>query len=699
MNPGGFDWAEYLERRDIDFVGTVVGTGAVRLVDSGAETWRWGLWNQLDRWRQLIRDGAANSLSQPALGLFLGIIIGERGFLQSDLQEWFMATGTVHLLSISGSHLGFVALVVYWVAKRGILLLPPLVLVQLSRTLTASRCAILLTWVAVFLYALLAGAELATVRSLVMITLGLAALWLGHDRHLHHAMAVAALIIILHDPRAIFDISFQLSFLSVLTMLQIGWWINEWRERASPGTMTIVERVSGYARDVILTSGTVTLAALPLVALYFNQVSWMGIVTNLIAIPFTGVVLVPLGLFAAACTVVTAAGTLPMGGGLEHLLRGMIEGLRWCTTLSGAEWHVSAPSLPSVVVFYAALVALGAAAVSLRVRLVGAALVLCLAGWWMVSPRLGPDGDRWRVTFLDVGQGDSAVIELPDGRTVLIDGGARYERLDMGSAVVAPFLWNRGIRHIDTVVGTHQQMDHVSGLIWVLRHFSVGQYWGTGVDRSEQFVADLKRTLNDRQLPERLAVRGLDLLPSGPCRLAILNPIQNGQPDGSGDAQNGTTLNNQSIVSRLQCGVHSILFTADVEVAGLRALGEEGRRPVTLVKVPHHGARSSLDDDWLVRLQPRYAVVSAGRGNPYGHPTAAVLRAYEAQRVPLYRTDQDGAVWITGQLSTSEVTVLRTRDLLLRPVDPAGCFWLCEQRNWRRLWFQFADRIGLPAVL
>jgi len=698
LNPGGFNWAAHLERQDINLVATVIGVDAVQLLESGAEIWRWRLWHRLDRWRGMIRDAAIHSLRQPALGIFLGIVIGERGYLQQELQEWFMVTGTVHLLSISGSHLGLVALVVFWLVKHGVLRLPTAVLLGVSRKITPSKLAILLTWPTVVLYALLAGAELATIRSLVMITLGMIAVWLGYERQLHHAMAVAALGIVLHDPRAIFDISFQLSFLSVLMILQTGWWISRWREAAPPDSNGILQPVAGYGRDVLLMSGAVTLASFPLVALYFNQVPWMGILTNLIAIPFTGIVLVPLGLLAAAWTVLTGAAELGMGGSLEQLLTWMVQGLRWCAELPGGEWRVAAPSIPAAVLFYAGLYAASARPVPGRLRIIGAALVLCLVGWWLLSPRVGLDGDRWRVTFLDVGQGDSAVIELPDGKTVLIDGGARFERFDAGRGVVAPFLWNRGIRHLDHVVGTHQQLDHVSGLIWILRHLSVGQYWGTGVDRPEQFVADLKAALSDRQLQERIAIRGQDVLPTGPCRLKILNPSEGDPGTRPVLRQSGTALNNRSIVTRLRCGQHSVLFAADIEVAGLQELGEEGRQPVTFLKVPHHGARSSLDHDWIGRLEPEYAVISVGRDNPYGHPVAAVIQAYEDHNVALYRTDLDGAVWITGRLSRSEVQLTRMRDLLPQPVDPLHCLWRCERENWVRVWLQFRERSGLPFI-
>ena len=692
MNPGGFDYAAYLERQGVDAVATVAGAGAITTVESGRETWRWMVWNRIDHWRVVIQEAAAHTLTQPALGIFLGITIGERGFIQPELEEWFMTTGTVHLLSISGSHLGLVALVMFWSVKQTVLRLPVAVLLELSRRITPSRVAILVTWPAVAFYACLAGAELATIRSLTMITLALVTVWLGYERRLHHAIAAAALFIVLHDPRAIFDISFQLSFLSVFTMIQTAEWLRQWKDEATRVEGTKVSLVAAYGRDAMVMSGVVTVATLPIVALYFNQVPWMGLLTNLIAIPFTGFVLVPAGLLASVWTVVTASGDLTAGHGLELLLNWMVEALRWCAGIPGGEWHIAAPSLPLILLFYIFLIGAGLRGLPGWVRKGGGTLVLVILCWWMWSPRVGGDGDRWRVTFLDVGQGDSAVIELPDGQTVLIDAGARYERFDMGRGVVPPFLWNRGIQHLDHVVGTHQQLDHVGGLIWILRHMSVGRYWGNGVERAERFSVDLTAALTGKQVQQSIAVRGGDLVQSGPCRLRILNPWEI-PPGGRGVGHaDGTVLNNQSIVSRLECGAHTVLFAADIEIDGLRRLGEDGRQPVTVLKVPHHGAKSSFDRRWIGEVRPQYAVFSVGRGNSYGHPVPTVLQAYEEERAAVLRTDRDGAIWVTGRLSSSDITVTRMRDLLPQPIDNPRCLWRCERENWGRVWTQVLDR-------
>ncbi len=691
LNPKGFDYASYLAHQGIEFTGTVSGVDAVKVLEHGEQSAYWIFWSHIDQWRARIRSGASHTLNQPALGMFLGMIIGERGYLEQELQEWFFLTGTIHLLSISGSHLGLVAVMAFWSVKRVLLLLPHLLLLTLSRVMTPSRVAIVLTWPVVVLYAFLAGAELATIRSLVMVTLGMAAFWLGYERHLWHAMAAALLVIMLHDPRAIFDISFQLSFLSTCVMVYMVLHLNAWEKKDAHLLEALKWPMVRYGLYALLMSGAITLVTLPIVAFYFNQFPWLGIVTNVVAVPLTGFILVPLGLFTAAWTVAIGGDSLILGTIVERLFDWMAQGLRWCAGFPWGEWHVAAPSVLALGVCYLGLLVTITAIAPRSIRMVGAGLSILLISWWLISPRSIGDGDRWRVTFLDVGQGDSAVLELPDGQTVLIDGGTRYERFDMGRGVVGPFLWNHGIRRLDHVIGTHPQLDHIGGLMWVFRHFPVGQYWGSGIDRPETFVQELKTVLLEQHIEERRTVRGQNLLEPGPCQLQVTNPPEGSLVPRAWQVQSGSWLNNQSIVVRLQCGIHSILFAADIETEGLSRLGPEGRKPVTVLKVPHHGANSSYDGEWLRDIHPTYAVVSVGRANPYGHPAESVLQGYRNRHILLYRTDVDGAVWVTGRLSTSELTVHRMQEVIAQPVDLSNCPWRCEQENWQRMFLSYTQ--------
>ena len=695
LNPGGFDYAVYLERQGIDVIATVTGSEAVQFLESGrAHAW-WAIWNQFDRWRGSIRLAALQSLPQPALGLYAGIIIGDQGYLDPDLRDQFMVTGTVHLLSISGSHLGLVALLIFAVVRWVMILLPADWLLALSRRITPTRIAAVCTLLPVTGYAFLAGAELATMRSLLMVAVGLSAIWLGQERRLFHVLSAAAVGILLHDPQALFDISFQLSFLSVIAIA--GWlsWPTAAEVEELPNEPSFLRTCARWGRDAVVMSGVVTVVTFPLVAYYFNQMPWLGLFTNVVAVPVMGVFLVPIGLAAGIWQIVVGGTLLPLASLNQWLLEHFVAAVRLVSMLPGGEWHVAAPSALTILLFYGCLGLLWQRVGSAAFRSAAGAGVLVILLWWAWSPRMFLDGDHFRVTFLDVGQGDSAVVELPDGQVVLIDGGATYERFDMGRGVVAPFLWNRGIRTIDQVIGTHPQLDHVGGLAWVVRHFIVKNYWGSGATREEPFYRRLQQSLAFRGLEEGVASEGQEIVSSGPCRMVVLNPPADEHRDVPlhDSHAGGQGLNNRSVVTRLTCGSHTMLFAADVEREGLsRMTGSTSQGPIDVLKVPHHGAVSSLNREWLASLRPQYAVFSAGRHNPYRHPAAAVLDAYGSEGSTVLRTDRDGGVWFTGGVSDAALQVHRARELLWQPTNRASCLWACEQANWARIWNQWRDR-------
>ncbi|HKP00614.1 MAG TPA: ComEC/Rec2 family competence protein, partial [Nitrospiraceae bacterium] len=432
----------------------------------------------------------------------------------------------------------------------------------------------------------------------------------------------------------------------------------------------------------------------PLVAYYFNQFPWLGLFTNVVAVPVMGILLVPLGLGIGVWEVIVGGTMLPLASLNQWLLEHFAAAVRLVSMLPGGEWHVAAPSVLAMAAFYCCLGLLWRRAGGRLFQWAAGAGVLLILLWWAWSPRMFFDGDRFRVTFLDVGQGDSAVVELPDGQVVLIDGGATYERFDMGRGVVAPFLWNRGIHTIDHVIGTHPQLDHVGGLAWVLGHFTVKRYWGSGEIRDELFYRRLQESLVVQGLHEEVAREGQEILSSGPCRLVVLNPPA-GEPLDvplRDSHVGGHVLNNRSVVTRLTCGTHSMLFTGDVERDGLsRMTNSISLEPIDVLKVPHHGAVSSLNRDWLTSVRPQYAVFSAGRRNPYGHPAAAVLDAYGLEGSTVLRTDRDGGVWFTGGVSDETLHVHRARELLWQPTNRGSCLWVCEQANWARVWKQWHD--------
>jgi competence protein ComEC len=294
------------------------------------------------------------------------------------------------------------------------------------------------------------------------------------------------------------------------------------------------------------------------------------------------------------------------------------------------------------------------------------------------------------VTFLDVGQGDACLIELPDRQTILIDGGATYETLDIGRAVIAPYLWDRGITHIDHVVGTHPQLDHIGGLAWTVRQFDVGRYWNNGTSRDEAFYMRLQDRLHTHRVPEQIAEEGQMVVDTGPCRMRVLNPARASNTVlMAGKLNNGSALNNRSIVTRLDCGPHSFLFTADIETSTIVRLQHDPWFSARVVKVPHHGGRTSLHEGWIASAPPEVAVISVGRVNSYGHPTVQVLDAYQRQGTRVLRTDRDGAIQIVANLSSRDLTVRLARGELIQPVVFGSSMLAAEQDNLIKLWTQW----------
>ena len=681
-NPGGFDYGAYLRDRGIHAVATVRGPGRIQVQPPGIFDLSEWTWSQIDRGRNRVRQVAVSTLRQPARGLFLGMIVGEQNDIPPDVRDDFMTTGTVHIISISGSHLGLLAFVSFLGVRGFTRRMPSRWLERLSCILTPRQLAVLVTVPMVLFYTLLSGAHVATVRSLLMILLYLYAVWIGYERQILIALGIAALGTTLADPRALYALSFQLSYISVLAIaLVFRWSTNDVEEDEIPQAFT--DKVKHWGKQYALMTLAATVGTVPLVAYYFNQVAWLGLFANAVVVPFVGMLVVPLGLGASLIVLLGGLEHLPFGWVHQEIMDVLTSVVGMLAGIPGAEWHVASPSILSMAGFYLCLV-MALLSRKRTLRIVSASvLVVCLL-WWTWSPRYVFEDETLRVTFLDVGQGDATVIELPGGDTILVDGGVAYERWDIGRMVVGPYLWDRGVRRLTHVVATHPQLDHVGGLAWIVDNFEVDHYWSNGIQRTNHFYQRLRDAVAKRGLVERIAMEGKSLVREGLCRLISLNP-----PLAENDATlhdfQGSELNNLSVVLSLTCGKHSILLTADAEVEALaRLTGHPLVRSATVVKIPHHGAKSSLNRHWIQQLNAKTAVVSAGQGNRYGHPAEDVLQAYEPMTI--YRTDAHGAIVLSAKPDSGEIQVRRTTDRRPVPLDLSDYSPGREWENVSRFW-------------
>lgn len=654
LNPGGFDYGAYLRRAGIQAGGTVTireGVGVKVLAQVGRS-----LMAPIDRWRGHVREATLRSLDAQTAGIYLSLITGETGYLNQEVRDAFMAAGVTHILSISGSHLGFVGVVIFWVVRRAVLALPTPFLLRLSRKVTATRIAAAATILPVVFYALLAGAEVATVRSLLMLFVFLGAVWFGRLHSVGTGLAVALLLIVGWHPLAPFDISFQLSFLSVLAIVLF---VSVWHA-ADEGLRNLPPKGGGafvwlkkQAIEAVLIGLVVTVVTAPLVAMHFNQLAWVGGVSNLVVVPLVGLLIVPLGLAACLTTLFGGMSELAIAWLLQTLLEALVWVVNGFAAIPGAELRVASPPVWQVLGFYLLLggVFLKWGRWAGRVSIGLAAGLLLI---WTWSPRDLPRSGAVRVTYMDVGQGDAALIETSDGRTMLIDGGTANDQYDIGRMVIAPLLWNRGIHRVDTVVATHPQQDHIGGLAFVARKFEVGEVWTNGVIRDVSFMRRFEDILTARGIVRRAVSEADGELSLGSCRGRVLNP--GGVLPAGAENLTGKQQNNQSVVVRLECGGATFLFTGDVEREAEAAMANKGGTlRAGVLKVPHHGARGSLHESFLLAVSPDVAVVSVGLGNSYGHPAPAMLETYARLGIRVLRTDRDGAVTVMGMPSGIEL--------------------------------------------
>lgn len=679
-NPGGFDYAEYLHRDGIQAVSTI--SHPERVVNLGKTP---GVkMRMIAIWREKIRVAIASSLEAHEAAILQAMIIGESGYLTNEIRDDFMASGTTHILSISGSHLGLVAFVVFLLIRRGLHLLPEPIFLRLTVWLTPSQIAAGVTFFPVVFYALLAGGQSATVRSLIMILLYLLAVILQREDDLLQALAFAAILTLLWEPQAILDISFQLSYGSVLAMGLVLRWFQDRTPQEVPTTSR--DRLIKSMGLMLLLTLTTTVWTAPLVAYHFHQVAWVGLFANLVIIPMAGFLIIPLGLISSVLVLIFDLDYLPLAWFNQHGLA-IFDGLvQRFSGLPAAEFHLPAPSIVFIIVFYLLLFFLFwtkkvRTALSLA-GVLGFAFVLLII--WGLLPRF-PD-QALRISYLDVGQGDSALVEFPQGQVMVIDGGGAFGDFDLGRIVVAPYLWNRRIRRIDYLVATHPQQDHLGGLNYLLKKFDMGEVWTNGTRRDTLLYQAFSQALKQKGLKEREMFRSEKSLEISGCRVWLLNPFQT--TDSEGSDYRSKADNNRSLVLRLEEGDDSFLFTGDIEARAERVLAAlKGEIKSRVLKVPHHGSRGALDEEFLGRVHPEIAIISVGAHNPYGHPAPEALEAYRRLGSRIYRTDQEGAVLIR---SDGQKLSIQTDDgLRLVPIEFRLDFILQEWENLKRVWAVF----------
>ena len=624
LNPGAFDYVAYLKAEGIDLVGSVKSWRLIRPVREGGA----GIYGLLPGARRGIVAAlarAAGDGNESTVSFLSALLVGERQDLPSDLEEKLLGAGVFHIIALSGFNVALVAALLS--ALLRLFPIPP-------------RARRLLLVLSVTAYWAVARSSGSMARATVMALLYLGGGMLRRRVSGVGAMSAGSLLLLIMNPFWIQDAGFQLSLAATLGILVLAPSARGSISRAGPAAAGRVR--AAWARAIskpVWDSLRVSAAAIAGTALvtarHFQTLTPIALVANLFAVPVASLLLV-LGFVASALE--------PWAHGIASVLlllcRMLVETLeRLCALVAGAPGSSIYVVPPPPVVVFAALVAIVAMGTAERgVRRLALCLFACLVVATVMGGRVGRPPGRLEVVMLDVGQGDAILVRFPAGTTMLIDaGGFAHSRFDVGAKVVAPALRALGILRLDVLAITHAHRDHIGGASAIVRQFSPRAIWLGRMPLGEGTVDDLERLAAQRGVPVVFPRRGVRLRLDA-ADLEVLNP-------GTGVAAAGPASNNDSLVLRLRYRERSVLLTGDLEEALESVLVRENRDlAADLLKVGHHGSRTSTSPPFLARIRPSIGAISVGAGNPWGHPSAEVLSRLATAGVVIFTTERDGAV-------------------------------------------------------
>ena len=670
QNPGGFDYERYMTLQGIYASGFVATNSNIILLRQNTAS---GIKLKLEAFRLYLKEIIYQNASTPQKEIIEAMTIGNQNAIPAEVRDNFNKTGTSHILSISGLHIGMVAAMTFFVISL-ILKSSEYLMLRFNIIKAAAAAAFLM----VLIYALIAGMGVTVIRSALMALVFMCALFLDRQKDIYNALALSALIILVISPDALFDISFQLSFMSVLAIIYI---VPRFSNFSFPSLANLPVWWQKIIRHIflsILVCIAATLGTIPLIVFYFNRVSAITIIANLIAVPLLGTIALIFSMAFILCAFFS-----PVIAGFfikisSFFVQISVYAIDYLASLPWSAFSFTKPNITEIVMFYL-LIFFSLRFIDLwhvssgikkgfleRYPLFLKFILITLIVFFLADAVYLWSKDKFssdlRITAIDVGQGTSTLVRFPGGKNMLIDGGGFPDSsFDMGKLVVAPFLYHERISKIDIVALSHPHPDHLQGLLYITDNFDVQEIWTTGLRTDDEIFRQWEKIINQKQIKVNYMSAQSPPTEIRGVQIKILWPLKPLKIDASNQFYD--IVNDESMVIKINYGNVSFLMPADISSSVERQLMKSGQNLHSdVLFVPHHGSSLSSSSDFIRKVSCRYAVNSAGKNNPFHHPQLATLKRLTAANVNILRTDKDGAITIeTDGINMAVDTYIKTR--------------------------------------
>ena len=665
-NPGGFDYRSYLARRQV--FGILHPDRELKIVASGQSGFL------LLRWAESLRRQVENAIDSAYqkhpnhVEILKGMLLGKRGGIEESTIAAFRNSGSLHILAVSGLHVGLIAGVFF---------------LCFSRLPAKATCA--LTILAVLLYACIVGFRPSVFRASTMVVLFLIGSIIDRDVDRFNLLAIAALILLLINPAQLWDIGFQLSFAAVASILYFmpkwGTFIRDilpdwlYHQPEARENVSLFRYVAVKGIQWLLLAFGVTLAAqlgtVLIIAGSFYRLYPLGIIAG----PFVVGLAAPI-VSLTLISVILGTIWLPLAIPIVYANNLIISVLLPTIEFFGSqEWGVAKTAPPTfgwVVLFFAGCIAIVYWRWVWLERKKAVLIGLMVVAVWIWDAAWREDGNLLEVTFLDVRQGDAAFVRFPDGKTMLVDGGrnllfayrgnyqiepnndksSKFLRFDTGARILSPFLSYEGVGKLDLLVLSHPDNDHGGGLYYILHEYDVEKVLGVPhLDLPPTTHRVLHELIDEKGIPHKLGYAG-EINLSATATIQLLHPF-----DEASTNLTDRDINDDSLVLKLSYGEVDVLFTGDIERRAEKRLVESGMDlEAEILKVPHHGSRTSSSPEFLSLVRPQFGIFSLSARNPYKFPPRQILRRYRNFGCEVLRTDELGAITLKTDGSRCWIT-------------------------------------------